>query len=293
MNSSINGQNGPGKKDRRELAREKARQMREEQRKRKLRQRWMLRGGIGVGLLAVAIIIALVVVNGARPASTAGPLNMASDGILLTGNGTSISAVKTPALAAGQKPVATKQADHAKTVNIVMYIDYLCPYCGQFESTNTAQIQSWLKAGNVSLEIHPISLLDPSSQGTKYSTRAANAAACVANYQPADFFAVNSAFYASQPTENTTGLTNAQLVSLVKKAGVTNTNVPGCITGQTFAPWVTAASTRALSGPLPGADVKKVAGTPTVLANGVSYKGALDDAAAFQAFVLAQAGATG
>jgi protein-disulfide isomerase len=291
MMSPAPGQSLPPRKDRRELAREKARALREEQQKRQRRRRLAWRGGVAVAILAVAAIVAIVIVNGVRPAAAAGPRNMASDGILLTGGGTSVTAVSTPALAAGEKPVATRPSAAAGTVNIVMYVDYLCPYCGQFETTNAAQINSWVTAGNASLELHPISILDSSSAGTKYSTRAANAAACVANFDPDHFLAVHTALFAQQPAENAPGLTDAELAKLVTGAGVTDAKVPGCITDQTFAPWVHAATDRALAGPLPNTDVKKVTGTPTVLVNGKAYSGPLGDAAAFATFVQTQASA--
>ena len=274
------------------MARESARLMREEQKKREARRRWYWRGGIGVGLIAVATIVAMVVVGSVKPPSP-GPLNMASDGVLVQGDGTSITAVPTAATAADADPTPTDVSALTSTVNITVYLDYLCPYCGQFETTNGAQLSSWLTAGNITLETHPISILDQSSNGTKYSTRSANAAACVANYQPDSFLDVNSALFANQPTEGTDGLTNAELVSLVEKAGVTDASVASCITDQEFGSWVGDATDRALAGPLPNTDVKNVAGTPTVLVQGVQYTGALDDAAAFESFVMEQATATG
>ncbi|GAA3892279.1 thioredoxin domain-containing protein [Leifsonia kafniensis] len=290
MKSSIYGDPVPPKKDRRDQAREKARLQLAAAQKRERRVRWAWRGGIGLGLIAIVAVIAIVIVGGARPAG-AGPLNMASDGIVLTGDGTTVTAVTTPALAADATPVATDPTASPDTVNIVTYIDYLCPFCGQFEATNAAQITSWLTAGNATLEVHPISILDASSKGTKYSTRAANAAACVANYDPNNFLAVNTALFTQQPKENTEGLTNAQLTTLVKDAGATDPKIATCITDGTFSAWVATATDRALSGPLPNANIPKVNGTPTVIVNGVAYTGALDDATAFQTFVTQQAAA--
>lgn len=292
MMSNSSGQPRPTKRDRRERAREHARQMREEQTKREKRRTLFWRGGIGLALVAVATVVALVIANQTSP-SAAGPLNMASDGILLGGDGTTITAATTAALAPGEKPVATDQTALPDMVNIDIYVDYLCPYCGQFEATNAAQISSWVTAGNATVELHPISILDSSSLGSKYSSRAANAAACVANFAPDSFLAVNTALFASQPAENSAGLSNAELQKVIEGAGVTDTRITDCITNETFAVWVTAASERALSGPLPNADIPKVTGTPTVIVNGASYKGSLTDAAAFEAFVTAQTAAAG
>ena len=291
MNAKTPGQPLPPKKDRREVARETARIQREEQKKRETRNRWFLRGGIGLALVAVAAIVAVLIIGSVKPPSP-GPLNMASDGILMQGDGTAISAVPTAATAVDAEPVPTDLSALTSTVNIAVYVDYLCPYCGQFETTNGAQLASWLTAGNITLETHPISILDQSSSGSKYSTRSANAAACVANYQPDSFLDVNSALFANQPTEGTTGLTNAELVSLVEEAGVTDESVASCITDQKFGDWVGDATARALDNPLPNTDIGPLTGTPTVLVQGVKYEGDLGDAAAFEAFVLEQATAT-
>ena len=291
MNAQIPGQPLPPKKDRRETARESARLMREEQKKREKRNKLFLRGGIGLALVAIAAIVAVLIVGSVKPPSP-GPLNMASDGVLMQGDGSTISAVPTAATAADAEPVATDVSALTDTVNITVYLDYLCPYCNLFETTNAAQLNTWLTAGNITLETHPISILDQSSNGTKYSTRSANAAACVANYQPDSFLDVNSALFASQPTEGTSGLTDDELVSLVQDAGVTDETVATCITDQTFSGWVKDATDRALKGPLPNTELAAVTGTPTVLVQGVQYTGALDDAAAFEAFVMEQATAT-
>ena len=279
-------------KDRREHAREQARQLRTEGKKREHRRRLLWRGGIGLALIAAAAVVALVLTQQTAP-SGAGPLNMASDGILLGGDGTSVTAATTPALTPGAQPVATDQTALGDTVNISIYIDYLCPYCGQFEATNAAQITQWVTKGNATVEIHPMSILDTSSVGTKYSTRAANAAACVANYDPNSFLTVNTALFANQPAENTAGMTDEQLVSVIEGAGVNDPNIAGCITAGTFTSWVTAASGRALGGPVANADIPKITGTPTVIVNGVSYQGSLEDPKAFDAFVSTQAGAGG
>ncbi|TFB77276.1 hypothetical protein E3O06_00520 [Cryobacterium glaciale] len=290
---STSGPARPPKKDRREEARETARLMRAEQVKRDTRRRLFLRGGIGIGLLAVVAIVSLVIVNNVNAPAAPGPANMASDGILLGSDGTTVSAATTTALEADADPVATDQTALADTANIVMYVDYLCPICGNFEKTNGEQITSWVTAGNATVEIHPISILDRLSSGSKYATRAANAAACVANYEPDTFLAFNTAMFADQPAENTTGLTNDELASVAESAGVTSTEVASCITDQTYSDWVEASTQRALAGPIPNSDIDTVEGTPTVLVNGVKYAGSNSDATAFEAFVTEQMTATG
>jgi hypothetical protein len=69
--------------------------------------------------------------------------------------------------------------DSGEVANIVMYVDYLCPFCGQFEATNSESLRTMVESGAATLEVHPIAILTNKSAGTQYSLRAANAAACV------------------------------------------------------------------------------------------------------------------
>ncbi|MCU1571782.1 MAG: hypothetical protein JWR33_2523 [Naasia sp.] len=274
----------PSKNERREAARDKARQLREQQKRRERRNRLFLFSGIAIVSLAIIAVVAVIIVNSIRPPGP-GPANMASDGIKI---GADLAAVQTPALAADEDPIPS-EANPANVVDIRVYIDYLCPFCAQFEATNAEQIQAWVTQGSATVEIHPISILNASSQGTRYSTRAANAAACVANYSPDTFFAYSAALFANQPAENTSGLPNSQLIDLAKTAGVTSpAKIESCINDGTFNGWVTDATNRALTGPLPDSDVENVKGTPTVIVNGTAYTGSLTDPDEFAAFVLQQ-----
>lgn len=281
----------PGKKDRREAAREKARQDREVERKRIRRNKIFLQGGVGVAVIAIAAIVMLVIVNQPKPvelsSNAAGPLNMASDGIVLSGP--DLAAVSTPATKAKGQPVVTKQ-DKSK-LNIVVYIDYQCPYCDQFETTNADQVKSLVASGKATLEMHPLANLDGSSQGTMYSTRAVNAVACVANYDPNSFFAVNSALFANQPAEGGTGLNDGKIVSILKSAGASSDQITNCVKSQKFAAWAGAATARTRGAKIPNSSITTPAqglGTPTVIVNGVQWQpsgGDLTDPTAFTTFL--------
>ena len=284
------GEGRPSKNQRRDAARIKATRLRVQQKKKDRRNRVFLQGGIAVASIAVVAIIALVIMNSIRPAGP-GPANMASDGILI---GEGMTAVTTSALQPNRKPVPSKPDSTGTVADIRIYVDYLCPFCGQFEKANSSQIVTWVKSGAATVEIHPISILTSKSAGTQYSLRAANAAACVANYAPDDFYAFNTALFADQPKEGTAGLDDSEIKSLVKTAGVgtASPKINTCIDDATFKAWVVGATDRALSGPLPNSSVKAITGTPTVLVNGKQYVGALDDPKEFAAFVLQSAGET-
>ena len=109
--------------------------------------------------------------------------------------------------------------DSGEVANIVMYIDYLCPFCGQFEATNSESMRTMVESGAATLEVHPIAILTNKSAGTQYSLRAANAAACVADSSPDSFFDYNAILFENQPEEGSTGLTNDELKSLAEEVG--------------------------------------------------------------------------
>lgn len=271
------------KNQRREAAREKARQMRDQQKKREKRNRVLLQGGIILGSLAIIGVIALVLVNSVRPAGP-GPENMLSGGIRI---GENFEVVSTPAMEPGATPTPIPEEADDETIDIQVYLDYFCPFCKQFEDTNSEQIASLIESGAVTYEVHPISFLDRASLGTRFSSRAANAAACVADKSPNSFWDFNQAMFANQPAEQTAGLSDDEIVDLVLGIeGIqARDDIEECIRDEDFKNWVTEVTAYASNFGVPGTDVQAIQGTPTVLVNGVRYEGPVDDAAAFAAFV--------
>ncbi len=281
--------------ERRDAAREKARILREEQKKRERRNKVLIQGGIIVAVIAIAALVGTLIFQNVKPDGP-GPANMASDGILMTaGEDGTIVAVETPALAAGEAPTPTTPDESGEVANIVMYVDYLCPFCGQFEATNSDSIRTMVESGAATLELHPIAILSNKSAGTRYSDRAANAAACVADSSPDSFFDFNAILFENQPEEGSEGLTNDELKSLADEVGVSSlSTIEKCIDDEQFKAWVRDATNRSLTEPIPNTDpeLPSVTGTPTVLVNGQQYGGSLEDPQEFQAFVLQATRAT-
>lgn len=133
-------------------------------------------------------------------------------------------------------PTLTKKAPSAATddaygisigqagapVTIDIYQDYMCPYCGQFERAQSADLKTLVDSGEARVVIHVMNFLDDSSNGAKYSTRAANAFVTVALKEPDKALAFNTALYADQPSEGTSGPTDAEIAALATKAGVSD-----------------------------------------------------------------------
>ena len=151
----------------------------------------------------------------------------------------------------------TAEADAPR---VVAYEDFLCPYCAQFESESGAWLLKQAQAGAIVLEYRPIAFLDQNST-TDYSTRAADAAACVADDAGTDAFTdMHQELFARQPAEGSAGLTDDQLAQLATSAGADEDAVSSCIDDATFEDWVAKATDQASD--------DGVSGTPTITVDG-------------------------
>ena len=94
-----------------------------------------------------------------------------------------------------------KKAAGAPTVEV--YMDFLCPGCGQFERTTGSTLNTMVQAGQLNLEIHPLAFLDRLSTD-KYSTRLASMASYIAQHDPEHLLAFISRMYGEdvQPSES-------------------------------------------------------------------------------------------
>ncbi|MCX6494442.1 MAG: thioredoxin domain-containing protein [Actinobacteria bacterium] len=277
----------PTKNQRRDIARQQAREFRVQQQKTERRRKFFTQGGIVLGVLVIAGLVGLSIYS-AQPKPVVWPENMATDGIVLNQG---MVAETSAALADGALPLTP--TEDPNLLNITIYQDYLCPICGQFDAANGETLAQLVNSGAAKLSIHPISILNSKSAGSKYSTRSANAAACVATYSPNNFWDFNQLMFANQPAEGGPGLSDDDLKKIAADAGASNTgSIDTCISDGTYAGWVDAQTRRALTGPLPNTSVEKVTGTPTVIVNGQQYMGSISDPTAFLAFITQIAGAS-
>jgi protein-disulfide isomerase len=151
-------------------------------------------------------------------------------------------------------------------VKLEVYADYMCPYCGRFERANGEEIAKLITTGTVLQHLYPLAFLDEMSNGTRYSTRAANAAATVYDQAPDKLLAFHEALYDRQPAEGSAGLSDEEIAGLARQVGVPPSIVDSLDDG-TFDPWVAASTTAAFDAGLQG--------TPTVKINGVQFQGDL------------------
>ncbi|WP_430786625.1 DsbA family protein [Actinoplanes sp. G11-F43] len=195
------------------------------------------------------------------------------------GGDTATGALVTPAGATAEGALVVGR--ESAPVKLEIYLDYMCPYCGKFERANNTEIDKLITDGTVRVELHPLAFLDRFSQGTRYSSRAANAVATVADRAPGKVMAFNKALFDNQPDEGTDGLDDTRIAELAVQAGVPQA-VADVLDDGIHATWVKQANDAAFDA--------GVTGTPTVKINGQKWEGDLYNAGPLTQAVTAAAG---
>jgi protein-disulfide isomerase len=156
-------------------------------------------------------------------------------------------------------------------VEIIVYIDYQCPICAIFELPNAEQLKNWVSTGVATMEVHPLSFLDGRGSPNAFSSRAANAALCVADYSPDSFFEYNTRLFQSQPAEGVRGPENDEMIAFAEEVGATNMEqISSCINSKMFGSYIKDSTEKALSEPIPGTELR-VTGTPAIFVEGQQY----------------------
>lgn len=248
------------KAQRRDAARAEALALQKKQQSTEKRNRVIVLSVLGLAVIGLVVAVVLILTEGQKTAME--KVDNVPAGVV---QGTGISV--------GADGAAGTSNEGAKTLDV--YVDYMCPICGQFEALNAAGIAELREAGDVTLVLHPVSILDRVSEGTDYSTRAASAAAWVADQAPEQFSAFHEAMFTNQPKENTPGLSDEQIAQIAEQAGVSADVAAGIEDGtahETYEEWVEASSVvaqndKSLAGAQGGF------GTPTVLIDDERFEG--------------------
>jgi len=287
--------------DRREAVREKAQQVRVQQKRARLIRRSALIAGVVVAAVAVTAVVAWAIsATISRPQLE--PSNVTADGFPITSitgvSGASLSAEDVTRegeaeseSTASPEPTPESGATESAVppVEIRVYVDYLSSGARDWQLANVQQLSTWVNEGAVTLTYHPVSMLAAKSNGTKYSLRAASAAACMATHSPDDFFQFNNELLSRQPAIDSDGYSDAELADLAIASGADDPKkVRNCIEADDFTGWVKEVTERAVAG-IPDTDDLALTGIPMILVNGEAYVGALDDPAEFSQFVMTSA----
>lgn len=217
----------PSKAQRRDEAREKALQLRAEQQKREKRNRIIAISGLVAALVVLAVVVTLILRQGN---ATAGSVSYTGDEVTVADVTAPSTAQADGGIPVGAEGVAGEEAGDDAVV-LSVYLDYMCPFCGQFDTSNEAELAALRESGDLTVVYHPVSILDRYSSGTEYSTRAAIAAAVVADQAPEQFLAFNNALFANQPEENSTGLSDDEIAEIAL-----DVDVPQAVVDQFVAP---------------------------------------------------------
>lgn len=247
------------KAQRRDAARAEALALQKKQQEREKRSRLIVLSVLVVAVVGLGVAIWLILAEGQKT-----PMERVEN--------MPAGVVENTGIPVGADGAAGTENEGAKTLDV--YVDYMCPVCGQFEQINGASVTEMREAGDVTLVVHPLSILDRLSEQTKYSTRAASAAAWVADRAPEQFSAFHEAMFASQPAENSPGLSDEQIAQVAEQAGVPADVAAGIADGEamdTFEEWVEAATERAGSDPDVVNPQTGQLGTPTVLIDGERF----------------------
>ncbi|MFD2793571.1 DsbA family protein [Promicromonospora vindobonensis] len=248
------------KAQRRDAARAEALALQKKQQSREKRSRAIVLSALGAGLVILVVAVVMIFLEGQK--SPMEKVDSIPAGV-----------VQETGIPVGADGAAGTTNEGAKTLDV--YVDYMCPICGQFESLNGASIAEMREGGDVTLVVHPVTILDRASQGTEYSTRAASAAAWVADQAPEQFSAFHEAMFASQPEENTAGLSDEQIAQVAEQAGVPADVAAGIASGEandTYEEWVRAATEEAQNDESV-LNAEGGFGTPTVLVEGERFEG--------------------
>ena len=233
-----------------ELARQRAAQMRLEQQRRARRNRLYAVYGSVLGVIVIAVAVAFGVQAATAPKTpTAVPVGSVAD---TTGG---VAAADGMAIPLGNADAKVK---------LTVYEDARCSACKSYESTYTPAYKQLIAAGTLELLIHPVTLIDANTNGSG-SLHAGNAFACA---QDAGHFEdYHDIIYNNQPAESTDSFaSDTTLITLAKQVpGLDSKTFETCVTSHKYFDWVRQNY----------ANLNKVTNnqpsTPTFFANGKSF----------------------
>jgi protein-disulfide isomerase len=191
-----------------------------------------------------AVVVAMLVIVGAgfvvSSRTSSGPSGRAAD----PGSGTAVT-------------VGSKGAAH----EVVVYEDFLCPFCGELEKRTHMQLADLAGQGRVSVTYRPFNLLD-----TDYSQQSLEVFEAV-QHTAGDTVAkkLHDVLYAQQPDERGPWPKQSALVDLAVQAGADRSAVTKAIDDGDAKRWADASTKAAVDA--------HVLSTPTVLVDGQELAG--------------------
>ncbi|RJS45125.1 DsbA family protein [Nocardioides cavernaquae] len=167
-------------------------------------------------------------------------------------------AIDDPKVSTTEHFVAIGPKDAAHTV--VIYEDFLCPFCGELERHTSKDLAALAAEGKVRVEYRPFQLL-----GIDYSKQSAAVFGVVLTTSGAEVAKeFHDLLFESQPEESGPYPGDEELIALAVKAGADEAEVSEALDRGVGTEWVEAASN--------AADNAGVNSTPTVLIDGEPFR---------------------
>jgi protein-disulfide isomerase len=201
---------------------ERARALREAERKAARRRRNLITSAVVVVVLLIAVGVGIGI--SASRSGHSGPVTQPRDAVT-TGS----------PVAVGGMVIGNASAP----VTMDAYEDFTCPNCGNFEKGLGTTVTQLVKNGTLKVRYHMMSFIDDNNGGT-YSHRAANAFAAADTYAgPDQALALHTVLYANQPSETSAaGLTDGKIIELASSVGITDQKFVDAVTKNSFQSWV-------------------------------------------------------
>ncbi|MDR1852397.1 MAG: thioredoxin domain-containing protein [Propionibacteriaceae bacterium] len=151
-----------------------------------------------------------------------------------------------------------------------LFYDYICPYCGIFENRNSSDIEQLVSDGTVYLRVHPLNFQDRASNGTRYSSRAANDFLGVYHDDKETSLKFSDLLFEAQPAEGTPGLDDEVLAGLALRAGASLEAIEAFAEHAWFE-WLEQCTQEALESGMEGTPALRVNGEWIVGGPGLQY----------------------
>jgi protein-disulfide isomerase len=206
---------------------------------------------VRLGLTAVVVLFAVVLV-----------------GYIVISHNNKKAATAERSIRVTTSKLVTKDGSKDPKAVVSFYEDFLCPACGNFERGFGPTVSKLIDSGAIAADYYMVGLLSR-PQNDDYSSRAANAAYCVADESVDAFRRFHTALYSKeiQPSETGTQFPNdTKLIEIAREAGVVG-KVPDCVKAGKYTPMVDGLATAA-----------NIHATPTVRINGQDYQWSTPDA---------------
>ncbi len=207
------------------------------------------------------------------------PANMATGGIHFVQGPNGPVAAESESPAPGYPPSSPSVDRGNGPADILLYIDYRCPHCVDFEAANASKLEALVSSGKATVDIRPMSFVSP------FSVSVTNAMMCVVDQRPDDAWKAHLALMSRDTQRISTGPALSAAVDTA--LGGIDGDLKSCIETDRFQPLASTLSQWFLTSGVPNANDPKLelVGTPLAVVNGDAYTGDPADGAAFADFL--------